>query len=587
MKAAEERDDLNALQGAYSKYAFAWRMLYDEKDRAARAKMPSDNYDHESRMIVLKAKVAAESARFKVELEEKRLAELSKPRDIPDVPFRYEHTHILAPSGQGKTTLIQQLLLNDLKKANPPGYIIIDPKGLLVERVSRLAVFDPDHGRLRDRLVIIDPTHQPAPPLNMFKPTDTTGVSEANQRRITNHLTEAFIYIFSSKNFKLTPKQTVPFAFLARLVFSMGGTINTLMDLLEEKKPSGQFAEAIAEFSKRDDAARRFFEKDFYDSNFGETKSQIRARIYDIISKADLMEMFASTRNCLDISACMAARKIVLVNTSLNQLGKDGSQLLGRYIISLTLTAAFARSTIPKSQWHPTYLVIDEFQDFADEQKSPELLRLAREYNLGVTLAHQQMYCDEMNDSLRTAISTNTAIKYCAGPKGLDINYMARDLECDAAFLKAQERTSTHAKFACYVRGMNLSHPFRVETPLGNIDAEPKMTEASYQKLIDINAAWLAGEGKPLPPISAIAPSHLPFQPKPAPPSGPALKRFSLFGLFKAQQPPTPSAPLQKTPPSTPSAPEPPPPTPKLKSATPASDDDDLPTTWGNGTIKR
>ena len=71
-------------------------------------------------------------------------------------------------------------------------------------------------------------------------------------------------------------------------------------------------------------------------------------------------------------------------------LGTEGSQLFSRYMVALTLQAAFERITI-KQQWHPALLVIDEAQDVMDEVKTQELLQQAREFKLGVTVAHQQI----------------------------------------------------------------------------------------------------------------------------------------------------------------------------------------------------
>jgi len=188
---------------------------------------------------------------------------------------------------------------------------------------------------------------------------------------------------------------------------------------------------------------------------------------------------------------CLQSRKIVLVNTAMSILGSEGSQLLGRYMIALTLNAAFERVSVPKEQWNPAYLIIDEFHEFADEQKTPELLRLAREYNLGCTIAHQQMHGQPMTDSLRNSISTNTSIKYAAGVEGQDLAYVARDLRCDPEFIKRQKRTDAHAHFACFVRNFT-DHPISVSVPLGNINEGMSMAKAAYQELLRRNAAALS-----------------------------------------------------------------------------------------------
>src|SRR5262249_32480050 len=153
-------------------------------------------------------------------------------------------------------------------------------------------------------------------------------------------------------------------------------------------------------------------------------------------------------------------------------------QTLGRYIITLVQDAI--QSVKPE---HPVYLVVDEFQEFADPEKTPRLLRLLREYNGGALIPHQNMYSAQLDEATRTAISTNTSIKYAASPEGQDLNYMARDLRCDPEWLKSIHKSDEYAKFACYVRGMNLKHPFVVTSKLGWIDGWPKMSDDAYKAL--------------------------------------------------------------------------------------------------------
>lgn len=429
---------------------------------------------------------AKQQARLAAELlEQEAFEEKLKPRPIPE-SLRMQHTHILAPSGYGKTTLIQQLILNDLDKPNPPGYVIIDPKGEMVERLGRLAVFRPHEaegqtnmGRHADRLVIVDLKDERLPQLNMFSMPNVEGRAK---QRVLNNLIEALAYVFSSSKSPLTQRQSIPFSFVVKLVFFMGGNINTLADVLQDTKEKRRFAKEIAAFCESDDGAKRFFEHDFYEVGFKATKEQIRARLYEIISRPELMAMFGAQENKLSIFDCLQQGKIVLVNTA-RPMGAEASAILGRYMIALTINAAFSRYAIPKDQWRPAYLVIDEFQDFVDEEKSPEMLRLAREYNLGIVLAHQNMYCAEFTESIRNSISTNTTIKYCAGAEGADRSYMARDLRCEQEFFSSHtEPKNGYGHFACYVRGMGLNHPFIYPVAYGNVEARPQMPDIVYRR---------------------------------------------------------------------------------------------------------
>ena len=81
----------------------------------------------------------------------------------------------------------------------------------------------------------------------------------------------------------------------------------------------------------------------------------------------------------------------MLISSPKAVLGTEGSQLFSRYMVALTLQAAFERLTIKRDTWHPALLVIDEAQDVMDEVKTQELLQQARQFKLGVTVAHQQI----------------------------------------------------------------------------------------------------------------------------------------------------------------------------------------------------
>jgi hypothetical protein len=416
---------------------------------------------------------------------EKERVERERDRPIPD-SARTEHTLIIAPSGAGKTTLYQQLIFDDLKAAekNPaaiPSMVIIDPKGFMVERISKLLWFNPQTGLYRDRIMIIDPVNQPRPALNVFRSPD-------NDTRSLNKLIESFAYIFSSSEAALTQRQGIPFSYVVGLVFHMGGDIRTLMDVLEEQPPRGQqskYAPYIAAYSKTNEGAARFFANDFFGGSFVEARGQIKTRLHEIFRRPELMQMVAAPQNKLDIFSLLQRGTIILINTARDELGAAASALLGRYFITLTLNAVYQRSRIPRSEWRRTYLLIDEFAQYCDLEKTPEMLRLAREYNLGITMAIQD-FDDEVLKRLATTLVTNTAIKYSSSPGGTDANFLARDMLCDPDWLRRVQKNQTHARFAVHVRGMipPLEHPFIHEAKFGDIEQSANvMSDALYTEL--------------------------------------------------------------------------------------------------------
>ena len=110
--------------------------------------------------------------------EKERLAlqaayeEMLEPKPIP-LKYRFDHTHVIAGSGHGKTTLLIKQFIDDLHLHNHPALIVIDPKGTMVDQLRRLQCFRINDNKFYSRwpyIVIIDPTLFP-PALNMFAPS--------------------------------------------------------------------------------------------------------------------------------------------------------------------------------------------------------------------------------------------------------------------------------------------------------------------------------------------------------------------------------------------------------------------------------
>ena len=398
-----------------------------------------------------------------------------QPPSITD-QHRFEHTHILGPQGSGKTTLIQDLILQDLKRPDRPAIIVIDPKGFLVERIAKLKHVNPND------LVIIDPRSDPPPPLNLF--------NVRGGPKVANQTIASFDYIFAQSGAAISALARPAFRFCARLMFSLPDpSIWKLMDLFESKPNDPQFQPHMNKLS--DEGAKRFFQKDFYTTRYQSSADLIKARFQDILSMPEVMTMFSSPSPPIDFVECLQQRKIVLVNTAL-ELGEDVSRLIGRYIISLTLAAAFARGR----GGPPAFLYIDEFQDFVDEDATPRQLRLAREYNLGIIMAHQQMFCNEFNDNTRSSVSSAT-IKYCSKVFSYDRSYMLKDLNCSEHFLDQQvpDHDRHVVKFACSVKGhptSSIEVPYPIITPdMLRSSAPPEaseLTPAAIQHLPDLDA---------------------------------------------------------------------------------------------------
>ena len=408
------------------------------------------------------------------------------PFSIP-LATRFEHMHIVGGAGHGKTQTLQHLIATDLAQPDPPSLIIIDSHGDMLSAIERLDCFHPGHGRLTDRLIIIDPEDVEHPPaLNMFDMSSErlARYTPAQREQIEAATIELYDYIFRALSADLTSKQGVAFAFVARLLLTIpGATIHTLRELMEDQSSSidkSPFHDAI---SQLDDTARAFFEGHFFTKAFVDTKRQIARRIYDFIRNKTFERMFSSPVNKLDMFEAMNSGSIVLVNTSKALLKSAASALFGRTIIALTLRAAFERVAIPPDERRPAFLIIDEAADYFDANVDA-LLTQVRKYKLGLVFAHQ--YLDQLDGGLRASFAANTAIKFAGGVSDKDARALAPDMRCRPEFITGQRKQSNTTCFATYVRNVTPS-ALSLSIPFGTLDRMPRMSADAQARLRDRN----------------------------------------------------------------------------------------------------
>lgn len=411
---------------------------------------------------------------------------------------RFEHMHILAGSGHGKTQTLQHLILSDLSRENPPSLVIIDSQGDMLKKLSQLAVFDPTDGALASKLIVINPADIDYPPaLNMFDVNFDRlgGYGQAAREQILNGVIELYDYMFGSLlGAELTQKQSVIFRYLARLMLTIpGATIHNLLQLLGDATP---YMQNIAQLPP---GARMFFETEFPHKSFTDTKRQIQRRLWGILENPTFERMLTAPKNRIDMFDALNSGKIVLVNTAKDFLKAERSSFLGRFFIALTLQAALERAAIPENQRRPAFLYIDEAADYFDNNID-DLLTQARKYNLGVIFSHQ--YLDQLTPGLRSSIASNTSIKLAGGVSDRDARSMAPDMRTTPTFILEQQKQDRSTQFACYVRNRT-GNALSLTIPFGSVEGQRTMSDSAFERLLQENRARISMSSEPIVQLSS------------------------------------------------------------------------------------
>jgi hypothetical protein len=432
----------------------------------------------------------------------KRPKEIAVQRELA-IPLRvrFEHTHILAGSGYGKTKAIEHLIVNDLKSDSRPSIVVIDSQGHMLKRIARLACFAPGRGGLTNELIIVDPTDVDHPPaLNVFAidRARLAGYGKRAQIEIVNGIIELYHYLFSSLlEADTTQRQKRVFSFCARLlVHAEGATIQTLREILEYH--TTHYEQVRHEL---DSSTQEFFEKEITKRDYRKVRDEVLRRLWGIMEDPTLLAMFSARQNRVDFFQALNTRKIILINTAIGFLKGQRSSLLGRTFITLILQAVLERASLPERELIPTILYIDEASEYFDETIT-DFLRMARKYNTGILLAHQALdQCK--SDGLKASIASNTSIKLAGGISDRDARALAPDMRCEPKFINEQRKTRTHTTFATYVRNVT-PKAVTMTVPFNSLEREPQMTSREYQQLITNNRARVSGGTEP--PGTPMAP---------------------------------------------------------------------------------
>jgi hypothetical protein len=288
---------------------------------------------------------------------------------------RRRHMYIIGKTGTGKTTLIANMAIDDMKKDH--GLAVIDPHGDLSEI---LLDYVPSH-RINE-VCYLDPSDREHPfSLNILEVKD-----QAQAELIASGIISIFYKIYA---FSWGPRlEYILRNVLLTLTQTPGSTLIDITRILTEK----DFRHHIVEHLE-DQVLRNFWLNEFEkmpDRLQQEAISPILNKVGQFVSSPSIRAIIGQPKSTIDLEKIMNEGKILILNLSQGRLGEDNAALLGAMIISKIQLAAMNRASIPEAQRKDFYLYVDEFQNFATESFI-KILSEARKYRLNLCLANQYM----------------------------------------------------------------------------------------------------------------------------------------------------------------------------------------------------
>ena len=291
---------------------------------------------------------------------------------------RRRHMYMIGKTGSGKTELIKNLALQDIK--NGKGVAVIDPHGDLADDLLGLIPKE----RLDD-VIYFNPSDLERPMgLNML---------EAPDENMRDFVVQEMISIF----YMLFPPEMIGPMFehnMRNYMLTLMADVDNPGTIVEIPRMISDDAFQKAWVAKvKDPLVRSFWEDEMAktsDYHKSEMMGYLVSKVGRFVENEMMRNIIGQTKSAFNFRDIMDNGKILLVNLSKGKTGEVNASLLGLILVAKLQMAAFSRADVPEDQRQDFYLYIYEFQNFVTPSIAT-ILSEARKYRLNLVLAHQYM----------------------------------------------------------------------------------------------------------------------------------------------------------------------------------------------------
>ena len=318
---------------------------------------------------------------------------------------RRQHIWTVGKTGTGKSTMIANMAIDDLKKGR--GLAVIDPHGDLCEI---LLDYIPK-SRINDTIYFNPADHEYPITIN---PLEVQNREEAEL--VVSGLMAIFTKVWAGV-WSARMEYILRNSFLT-LAEIPNTTLGDVLKLLSSKS----FRNRIVE--KLHNPALVHFWKDEYDKMPDRLQKEaiapLQNKVGQFVMSPMIRKIIGQPKSSISIDEIMNEGKILIANLSQGRIGEDNSSLLGAMLITKIQLSAMHRVDVSEESRRDFYLYVDEFQTFATESFI-KILSEARKYRLDLMLANQ--YMAQLPEEVQKAILGNagTLIAFTVGAEDASI----------------------------------------------------------------------------------------------------------------------------------------------------------------------
>lgn len=307
---------------------------------------------------------------------------------------RLRHMYMIGKTGVGKSTVFQNMCLQDIK--NGRGVCFIDPHGDSIDWLLEHIPKD----RLQD-VVLFDASDTEYPfALNLLEAQD-----EFEKDFLVNECIQIFYKLFDPKKTGLIGPQFEHWLRNAALTVMAGPGGGSILEIprlfvdqeFEKQKRAHLTDPLVIDFWTKQMAKTSSFHR-------SEMLNYFMSKFGPFINNSLMRNIMGQRVNSFTFDTMIENGKIVLANLSKGKIGEMNAHMLGLILISRLEVAVLKRANHKSAYRTPFYLYVDEFQNFATDTFA-SLLSESRKYGLGIHLTNQ--YLAQLPDQMRDSVFGN------------------------------------------------------------------------------------------------------------------------------------------------------------------------------------
>ena len=302
---------------------------------------------------------------------------------------RRRHMYVVGQTGTGKSTLLKDIIKQDIMAGRGVGYI--DPHGQDAEEI--LASIPSWRA---DDVVYFNAADFEYPTAWNLLSSDR--IDPAERDRVASIIVSGFQGIFGNS---WGPNlEYILFGCLHTLLARDHTSILGIQRLITERDYRAHVLRYVNDPGVR--AFWRNFEKQ--EAEHKDATTSVINKVGRLMLSPTMRNIFGQVSNKIHPRNIMDERKIFIVNLAKGAIGDDAARMIGALLIAQFFSASLTRRDIPEGERADFSLVVDEFPSFPTTVIA-NILSESRKYRLNVVLANQ--FLGQLDEETEDAIFGN------------------------------------------------------------------------------------------------------------------------------------------------------------------------------------